>query len=359
MRTVAAVALLLALVAASAAAVGLRWAWHELNEPPGSTAQEERIIVIEPGESGRQIIERLADRGLLRRPLLARLYLRFGLTGRSLKAGEYRLHTGMAPVTVLRQLIEARVVTYPVTVIEGSTLEETAEQLAASGFGEHARFLDAMRSPALVADLDPEASDLEGYLYPDTYAFARGTNEDEIVQAMVSQARRHITSSILPMIDAGQSGRRSARLRDVIILASIVEKEALLDQERPIIAGVYSNRLERGIGLYADPTVVYALKQAGTWDGNIRRADLKIDSPYNTYVHRGLPPGPIASPRLASMKAAAQPAEVPFLYFVSRNDGTHAFAETLAEHNRNVYLWQKKFWRDRWAEERREQAGSN
>ncbi len=130
-------------------------------------------------------------------------------------------------------------------------------------------------------------------------------------------------------------------------LASIVEKEAQLDEERPVIAGVYRNRLDRGIGLYADPTVIFALKQLGTWDGDIRRRDLELDSPYNTYRYPGLPPGPICSPGLASLLAAATPADVPYIYFVSRNDGTHVFAETLREHNRNVDEWQRRYWRDR------------
>lgn len=144
--------------------------------------------------------------------------------------------------------------------------------------------------------------------------------------------------------------------RQIVILASVIEKEARLDEERAVIAGVYANRLQRGIALYADPTVIYALKLEGRWDGNIRRADLKIDSPYNTYLHPGLPPGPIASPGLASLLASAVPAEVPYLYFVSRNDGSHVFATTLAEHNRNVHQWQKVYWQKRWAEERKQQG---
>jgi UPF0755 protein len=142
-------------------------------------------------------------------------------------------------------------------------------------------------------------------------------------------------------------------VREVVILASLVEKEAKVPEERPLVAAVYANRLARGMGLYADPTVIYALKRAGRWDGNIRRDDLAIDSPYNTYRHAGLPPGPIASPGLASLRAAAAPADVPHLYFVARNDGTHVFARTLAEHSANVERWQRRYWRERRAAERR------
>jgi UPF0755 protein len=133
----------------------------------------------------------------------------------------------------------------------------------------------------------------------------------------------------------------------VVTLASIVEKEAQVASERPVIAAVYRNRLDQGIGLMADPTVIYALKRLGKWNGNLRRDDLRLDSPYNTYRYAGLPPGPIASPGLASLKAAAEPADVTYLYFVSRNDGTHAFADTLGEHNDNVEQWQRRYWRER------------
>jgi UPF0755 protein len=142
----------------------------------------------------------------------------------------------------------------------------------------------------------------------------------------------------------------------VVTLASIVEKEAKLAAERPMIAGVYANRLRLGMALGADPTVIFALARAGRYDGNLRRDDLAFDSPYNTYRNAGLPPGPICSPGLASLAAAAAPAAGPYLYFVSRNDGSHVFATTLAEHNRNVERWQKEYWRDRWARERREAA---
>jgi len=131
-----------------------------------------------------------------------------------------------------------------------------------------------------------------------------------------------------------------------VILGSLVEKEAKLDEERPLIAAVYANRLRRQIGLYADPTIIYGLKLAGTWDGDLRKRDLESDSPWNTYRRAGLPPGPICSPGLASLRAAARPADVGYLYFVSRNDGSHVFSSTLAEHNRNVEIWQRRYFRE-------------
>ena len=229
------------------------------------------------------------------------------------------------------------------TLIEGLTLEETALQLTEQGFGDYEAFLKAMRAPEAILDLDPLAKTLEGYLFPNTYSFPRSSSEAEIVSTLVGTFRELVEPELAanPAVES---------LREMVILASIVEKEAQADGERPLIAGVYRNRLDRGIGLYADPTIIFALKQQGTWDGDIRRRDLDLDSPYNTYRYPGLPPGPICSPGLASIQAATQPANVPYLYFVSRNDGTHVFAETLREHNRNVDEWQRRYWQARRAE---------
>lgn len=339
--------ILIALLAV-AAAIGT-WGWRTLNQPFKGFDAPELTVEIPEGMGARAILEMLERKGVLSNALLARLYLIYRLNDPPLKAGEYRFHDAAATPAVLEMLIRGEVVTYPVVVIEGLTLEETAAQIAQQGFGERARLVGLMSSPERIADLDPEAIDLEGYLFPDTYAFARGTSERDIVTALVTTFRRRWEEGVRPLLAAAED-RRS--VREIVILASIVEKEAGIDEERALVAGVYRNRLERGIALYADPTVIYALKTAGTWDGNIRREDLKIESPYNTYLNPGLPPGPIASPGLASLQAAARPAEVPYLFFVSRNDGSHVFATTLAEHNRNVNRWQKEYWQKKWAEER-------
>jgi UPF0755 protein len=170
---------------------------------------------------------------------------------------------------------------------------------------------------------------------------------------MVRTFRARFERDVRPLLAARP---RPLGVRALVTLASIVEKEAKLDGERPLIAAVYQNRLDRRMGLAADPTVIYAMKLRGTWNGNLRRADLQMDSPYNTYRYGGLPPGPICSPGAKSLQAAAAPARNAYLYFVSRNDGTHVFAETLAEHSRNVEIWQRQYWRDRHQRERREAA---
>ncbi|MEJ2085571.1 MAG: endolytic transglycosylase MltG [Acidobacteriota bacterium] len=298
------------------------------------------------------MLDRFEHDGILMDATLARLYLVYRLGDPPLQAGEYRFETPLSTPEVLGRLIDGRVVRHPVTIVEGLTIFETAAALALAGFGDQDVFTDLVQSPRLIEDIDAEAPNLEGYLFPDTYAFAKGTSEDEIVAAIVANFKRRYETEVAPLLAADEE----RTTRDLVTLASIVEKEAKLDDERAVIAGVYANRLKRGIALYADPTIIYGLKLLGQWDGNLRRDDLKLDSPYNTYIYPGLTPGPIASPGLASLKAAADPADVPYLYFVSRNDGSHVFAETLSEHNRNVNKWQKRYWRKRWADE---QAGKS
>ncbi len=383
----------LALVAILAAAAGAWWAWSTLHRP---VAPGERTLVVEQGTDAGTILARLERQGLIPDARLARAYLVYGLGDPPLKAGEYRFDAPASTVEVLGTLIRGDVVLHQVTVVEGLTLEETADALAKAGFGDRDAFLQAMRDPRPIADLDPGAEDLEGYLFPETYSFTRGASEGEIVATLVRTFRDRFEARVRPRLAAGpdagggpgagdgatsalvadawslersaagttrppdepvvpldpdRSRRRALTVRQLVTLASIVEKEAKVDPERPLIAAVYRNRLDAGMGLYADPTVIFALKRRGTWDGNLTREDLKLDSPYNTYRYGGLPPGPIASPGLQSLEAAAAPADTADLYFVSRNDGTHVFSRTLAEHNANVRRWQKQYWRDRWAEE--------
>ena len=337
-------ATLLALAASAAAGF---WAWRYLHRPHQGY-QGERLVTIEPGMGATGILELLAENGILPDALLARAFLVYRLGDPSLKAGEYLFDRPLHTPQVLDKLIRGQVVTYPVTLIEGLTREEIADTMARKGFGDVETFRAEMARTDRIADLDPEAEDLEGYLFPDTYSFARGTTESEIVTTLVRTFRQRFTAAVEPHLTAG----RGATIRELVTLASIVEKEAQVDDERQLIAGVYANRLRIGMGLYADPTIIFALRRLGRWDGNIRRRDLELDSPYNTYVYPGLPPGPICSPGLASLIAAASPADTRHLYFVSRNDGTHVFAETLRDHNRNVVRWQKQYWQRRWAEER-------
>ncbi|HEU5322134.1 MAG TPA: endolytic transglycosylase MltG, partial [Methylomirabilota bacterium] len=217
----------------------------------------------------------------------------------------------------------------------GSDIEAMAQLASTQGMAP-AAFREAARNASLVADLDPEARDLEGYLFPDTYDVTRRPDAATVLVRRMVQRFREVMTPELPALQA--EGRK---LRDVVTLASVVELETALPQERPRVAAVFRNRLDKGIPLATDPTIIYALRQAGRWDGNIRRADLDIDSPYNTYRNAGLPPGPIASPGRASLQAALHPAPSDELYFVSRNDGSHHFSRTFAEHQRAVAYYQR------------------
>jgi UPF0755 protein len=331
----------LAGLAAAGAAV---WAHHRLVTPrafaPPGTA---RIFVAEPGETSRAILERLEREAVIDSALLARLYLSRVLGDPPLRAGEYRFVSPVATTEVLRVLRAGEVVTHPVTIVEGLTLHETAEALERAGFGPRAAFVEAFGDPAPVAALDPAATSLEGYLFPDTYRFPRRTAPAEIAGALVAGFRRAWQAEVAPQRLPGDE----RPLRELVILASLVEKEARLPEERPLVAAVYANRLRIGMGLYADPTLIYGKKLEGSWDGNLRRGDLEADSPWNTYRRAGLPPGPICSPGGASLVAAARPATVDYLYFVSRNDGSHVFSKSLVEHNRNVDVWQRQYFRRR------------
>lgn len=363
----------LALLAAVAAAAAIAYGW-KLSQPYQGYAGTEKLVEVAPGTGAARILDQMGREGVIENPLVARAYLVYVLHNPPLQAGDYRFAGPMTFSEVLRKLIRGDVVSRSVTVVEGFALEDIAAQLAQAGAGRREAFLERMRSPALIADLDPAAPDLEGYLYPETYRFRVGTSEAEIVATLVKTFRARFERSIRPLLagpaggggigaaNAGGSGLRSAgglTVRQLVTLASIVEKEARASAERPVIAGVYSNRLERHMGLDADPTVIFALRRLGRWGGTIHHDDLRVDSPYNTYRYAGLPPGPICSPGLPSLQAAARPAAVPYLYFVSRNDGTHVFAATLEEQNRNVEIWQRRYWRERRRQERRDAAGDS
>jgi UPF0755 protein len=335
----------------------LGWSWFKIQRPYQGYEGKEKIVEVEPGMGAGEILERLQQEGVLPDAKLARSYLIYFMDDPAMRAGEYRFRGPLSTPEVLRMLVKGQVLTHSITVIEGLTLEEIASQLDRLGYGRREAFLDLMRSPELVADLDPEAQDLEGYLFPETYSFARSVDERTIVQTLVKTFRERFEKEVRPRLNRN-IGRGGQSVRQLVTLASIVEKEAQIATERPLIAAVYQNRLDQGIGLMADPTVIYALKRSGRWNGNIRKEDLRVDSPYNTYRYAGLPPGPICNPGLASLVAASEPADAPYLYFVSRNDGTHVFSETLTEHNRNVNQWQRKYWRDRRARERAQRQGS-
>jgi UPF0755 protein len=246
----------------------------------------------------------------------------------------------MTPIQVIDKLVRGDVYVVTITFPEGLTVAEMARVFEAAKLGSAPEFVEAARDPSPIAALDPQARDLEGYLFPETYPLPRKTPASRLIRQMTAGFERVMTADLRQAAEA-----KGLTVRQVVTLASIVEKEAARDEERPLVAAVYANRLRIGMPLQADPTVIFGLQRAGRYTGNLRRDDLEFDSPYNTYRYPGLPPGPIASPGRAAIEAALNPAAVDYLYFVSRNDGSHEFARTLAEHNRNVQKWQVQYFR--------------
>lgn len=345
-----ALVLILVLVAGAGFYFYRTWVAPRLEEPYAAATLPVRFE-IEPGQSAAAILAELESLGLLRDARVVRHYLVRVLGDPPLHAGEYEVTRPMTPRELLGKLIRGEVHVRPLKLIEGLTAFEMVDEMVKQGFGQREAFLREIARVERIADLDPEAQNLEGYLYPDTYLFASKTSEEKVIDVLVAGFRKHFEEEVAPLAGPG-SPAGAMSVRQLVTLASIVEKETQKEEERGLVASVYANRLRQGIGLYADPTIIYAKKIAGTWDGNLRRPDLQLDSPYNTYVVQGLPPGPICSPTVRSLLAAAAPADTNYLYFVSRNDGTHVFAETLAEHNRNVDVWQRQYWQRKWAEER-------
>ncbi|MBA2305092.1 MAG: endolytic transglycosylase MltG [Acidobacteria bacterium] len=318
-----------ALVAAGA------WLYTDLGRPYQGYATAEQFVEIPPGASTAGMARRLADAGVVRTGQSFRLAVWLRGSGRRLQAGEYRFDRPMAAPEVVDMIARGEVYVRAVTFREGLTVREMASVFEQGGFGTAAEFLAASKKAALVAGLDPSARDLEGYLFPDTYTLPRRATAADLVERMVNRFQKVMADDL-----RNKAAARGLSVRQLATLASLVEKETAKADERPVVAGVYTNRLRIGMGLQCDPTVIYALMLAGRYDGNIRKGDLQIDSPYNTYRYAGLPPGPIAAPGEASLQAAAAPADVPYLYFVSRNDGSHVFSTTLDEHNRNVREFQ-------------------
>jgi UPF0755 protein len=329
--------LLLIAITVIAAAVGVGWVITGVERPYKGYDAAEQFVEIPPGSSQAAMGRRLADAGVVRSETVFRLAVWMRGAGRRLQAGEYRFDTAMSPAEVADKIRRGDVFLQAITFREGLTIRQMSELYEGRGFGRASEFVAAARSGTRIAALDPHASDLEGYLFPDTYSLPRRTTAEQLVERMVVAFEKVMTADL-----RGQAAARGMSVRELVTLASLVEKETGKPEERPLVSAVYHNRLRIKMALYCDPTVIYALERAGRYTGDLTRDDLQFDSPYNTYRYAGLPPGPIAAPGRASLEAAANPADVPYLYFVSRNDGSHVFAETLDEHNRNVYEFQKK-----------------
>jgi UPF0755 protein len=299
--------------------------------PVGSTPATEEAVWISHGMSATEIGSLLARRGFIRSAFLFRLTSVLSGTSRSLKAGEYALSTDMSAFRILRRIAAGEVILYRFTIPEGFTVSQIARLWEERGFGTAADFIEASRAPVMRERYGIASNSLEGYLFPDTYMFPHGISEQEAINEMLSQFDEKVsylmedTGAAHCVCTAGVTLSR----HEAISLASIIEKEAKVEDEKPIISAVFHNRLGQGRKLESCATVLYSL---GYPRRKLTDRDLKnTRSPYNTYIHKGLPPGPICNPGLGSIAAALNPSKHGYLYFVSKNDGTHYFAATYKE----------------------------
>jgi UPF0755 protein len=290
------------------------------------------VVRIDSGMSVAAIGRKLQRQGVVASADYFTRYYRLFFAGKMLKAGEYLFDGPLSVRQVIEKLEQGKALLYKVTVKEGLWLGEAAQVFEAAGLFPAAEFRRAAADVSLVRDIDPEAIDLEGYLFPDTYLVRKDITAREMAALMVNHFRKNFTNTFLWRArDIGMSQRQ------VLILASLIEKETANRDERFLVSSVFHNRLRQNMLLDCDSTIVYALKRAGVYRGKLGWDDLKLDSPFNTRRRRGLPPGPISSPGYASLEAALYPENTEYLYFVAKDGSSHYFSKSLAEHNRAVH----------------------
>ncbi len=328
-------ALILLLVALAGALAGYgAWRLQVWLHTPVGPENLPVAVVVRPGATFRQIAERLHRAGIIDEPVWMRMWARYQGADRGVRSGEFVFRRAMTPLEVLEKLHTSESRAQRVTVAEGLTARQIAEVLERAGLGGRDVYECLMRAPDLLAEYDLPASGIEGYLFPDTYDFELGTDPGAVVRRMLDRFRA---------VSAELADRRRAAgmsEAEMVILASVVEKETGSGGERARVAGVFYNRLRRGMKLQSDPTIIYG--RDGDWRKPILKSDITNPHLYNTYVHGGLPPGPIANPGRAALEAAIVPEPTDALFFVSRNDGTHVFSRTLREHNRAVNQYQRR-----------------
>lgn len=292
-----------------------------------------QIFEIKPGMSLRKVSKELSRQNLIRSASAFQAIALIQDKQKLIKVGEYHVSPSMLPVKILQRITSGKTVLHPITIPEGYRISEIADLLEKRGLANKEKFLQQSKNTELLKEISMDS--LEGYLFPETYHFGKFTGEKVIVKKMVDTFKERVLKKEF----LKRAGELGFSFHQIITLASLIEKETGKDSERKRISSVFHNRIKKNMRLQTDPTVIYAIEN---FDGNIRKRDLKIDSPYNTYQHKGLPPGPIASPGLKSIVAALYPAETSSLYFVSRRDGSHQFSTTLNEHNQAVQEYQLK-----------------
>ena len=320
---------------AVAALIAVGWFYSDLLEyadQPADPAADMIAFEVGPGEGFRSVAQNLYAGKLVTRPDRFKLIARFKGYDKKIRAGEYELSAAMSPLQILQKLVSGKVRLYRLTIPEGYTLTQIAAAAERAGLCSAADFSAAAADTALTAALNIPGKNLEGYLYPDTYLFPKGTTAAEIVRKMTD----HFNTVFTPEWKT-RAAALNMSLHAVVTLASIIEKETGAAFERPLISAVFHNRLKRNMRLQTDPTVIYGIPD---FNGNLTRKDLATPTPYNTYVIRGLPPGPIANPGAKSLEAALYPAETDYLYFVSKKNSTHQFSTNIKDHNEAVRKYQ-------------------
>ena len=324
--------ILFVVVILSLAAGGTALFFYKYATTPTQTSETSTVIWIKPGQSFFETVAQLEKAGLVRHPKKFRWLAYLKRDERRIRAGEYNMCGSMSPVAILDTLVRGETILHKAAIPEGATVSKIGQIFESAGLVSESAFLKTASDPGLIKSLDIEGDTLEGYLFPETYHFPKGVAAEQIIKKMVAQFRSVFTPEL-----AERARVLGFSIHQVVTLASIVEKETSKPEERPLIAAVFLNRLKRRMRLESDPTVIYGIEG---FDGNLTRRDLKAMGPYNTYRIKGLPPGPIANPGQASIVAVLYPAEEPYLYFVSKNDGSHHFSSTLREHNRMVRRYQ-------------------
>jgi UPF0755 protein len=328
LKILAALILLVALAAAAAAG----YVWYSIEKPYGAIPADGVYVDIPHGASQRGVAHILEKAGVIRNSFAFEFYGRRH-PKRTLEAGEYLFDHPLSGKEVFWKLANGEVYQQPFTVREGETIFDIANDLEAAKYLTADDFLKAAQDPSAIKDLSPEAKTLEGFLFPATYNLPKHAPAQELTGMMVRKFREAL-ANVLPNGSAGSDP--AASIASTVTLASLVERETPKPDERPLVAGVFANRLAKNMPLQCDPTVIYALQLDDEYKGTLTLKNLRIDSPYNTYMNRGLPPGPIGNPGEVALRAALHPAETTYLYFVANTQGGHFFASTLAEHNKNV-----------------------
>lgn len=302
-------------------------------QTPVKPDSESVVVSIPTGANPAKVAKILREKGVIGRPRLFRLATRIRGLDRKLKSGEYNLSAALSPAQIMSVLTAGTPFQYRVTLQEGLTMAQIAAKLEKAGLVKADPFLTAATDSGLVISLGIPALTVEGYLFPDTYHFPRGMTASEIIKRMVGRFRE-----VMALIRATKPGTTDLTEHQSVILASLVEAETKAASERPVVAGVFVNRLKKRMLLQCDPTVVYGIKN---FKGRIRKRHLTDPHPYNTYVHPGLPPGPIGNPGRSALSAALNPEKTKYLYFVAKNDGTHYFSKNYAQHQKAVNKYQR------------------